>query len=184
MAALRELAAGRADLLAEVAGVGGAGRGARPPGRRAVPESRGRPGSDPRMAGGRAPPPRCRRAPAAPVTPVTCVSRVPPHDGGCISRVRSLSVSGDSDTGCSQITEQHSDRSARPGHPWPQEEPMTTARSAHGRSSAGVEGEEEHQPLFRTSPESRWITVMRCLLHVRCGKMPGSGMTRRPGEGA
>jgi hypothetical protein len=48
VAALRELAGGRADLLAEVAGVlegarGGAGRAAYPPGCGPVPQGRGRP---------------------------------------------------------------------------------------------------------------------------------------------
>jgi hypothetical protein len=55
VAVLRELAAGRADLLAEVAGTlegaseGGARRAARPPGHGSVPQGRGRPGGDPGM---------------------------------------------------------------------------------------------------------------------------------------
>ena len=62
VAELRTLAGGRADLLAEVAGIlegasrGRAGRAARAPGREAVPQGRGRPGGDPGVDRGRPPP--------------------------------------------------------------------------------------------------------------------------------
>ena len=69
VAALRELAGGRADLLAEVAGVlegareGRAGRTARAAGRGAVPQGRGRPGRDTGMDRG---PARGGRTPGRP----------------------------------------------------------------------------------------------------------------------
>ena len=78
VAGLRELAGGRADLLAEVAGLlEGARKGEpdeplAPPGRRLVPQGRGRPGGDPGLdrrgapRGGAGGPPRgSRRSPVA-----------------------------------------------------------------------------------------------------------------------